>query len=136
MSQNSNASLLFQQLWINFWFPVLFNWWKVNIGSKTIWQSMEKFPCAVLSVGTFPHMEKEEQFFIFILLFSFFILVFIIIIIIICFLLYLWGEGGGGGGIVVFCLKAAHYYGQKFLWFSLFDETLNRLEGASDYYQL
>ena len=73
---------------------------KLILGSKTIWQSMEKFPCAVLSVGTFPHMEKKEPFFIFILLFSFFILV--IIIIIICFLLYLWGGGGGRGCCFLF----------------------------------
>ena len=27
---------------------------------KTIWQSMRKFPCVVWSVGTFPHMDKDE----------------------------------------------------------------------------
>ena len=58
---------------------------KLILSSKTIWQSMEKFPCAVLSVRTFPHMEEEEPFFIFILLFSFIINV---IIIIICFLFF------------------------------------------------
>ena len=33
---------------------------KLILRSKPIWQSMRKFSCAVWSVGTFPHMNKEE----------------------------------------------------------------------------
>ena len=33
---------------------------KLILGSKTIWQSMSKFPCAVWYVGTFLHMNKEK----------------------------------------------------------------------------
>ena len=36
---------------------------KLILGSKTIWQSMRKSPCAVSSVRTFPNMSKEESFF-------------------------------------------------------------------------
>ena len=36
---------------------------KLMLGSKTIWQSMRKFPCAIWSVRVFPHMDKEEIFF-------------------------------------------------------------------------
>ena len=36
---------------------------KLILGSKTIWQSMRKFPRSVWSVRTFPHMDKEETFF-------------------------------------------------------------------------
>ena len=36
---------------------------KLVLGSKIIWQGMRKFPCAVWSLRTFPHMNKEEIFF-------------------------------------------------------------------------
>ena len=36
---------------------------KSILGSKTIWQSMRKFPYAVWSVMTFPHMDNDETFF-------------------------------------------------------------------------
>ena len=36
---------------------------KLILGCKTVWQSMRKSPCAVWSVSTFPHMDKEEAFF-------------------------------------------------------------------------
>ena len=40
---------------------------KLILGSKTNSQNMRKFPCAVWSVKTFPHMDKEETFFFFFL---------------------------------------------------------------------
>ena len=36
---------------------------KLILGSKTILQSMRKFPCAVLSVRTIPNMDKKKTFF-------------------------------------------------------------------------
>ena len=36
---------------------------KLILRSKTIWQSMKEFPCAVWSVTTFSHMNKEKRFF-------------------------------------------------------------------------
>ena len=36
---------------------------KLILGSKTIWQSLRKFPCAVWSVRTFLNLDKEETFF-------------------------------------------------------------------------
>ena len=36
---------------------------KLILRSKTIWQSMKEFPCAVWSVATFSHMNKEKIFF-------------------------------------------------------------------------
>ena len=37
---------------------------KLILGSKTIWQSMRKLPCAVWSVRTFPNIDKREIFFL------------------------------------------------------------------------
>ena len=37
---------------------------KLILGSKTIWQSMRKFPCAVWSAKIFPNMDKDENCFL------------------------------------------------------------------------
>ena len=34
---------------------------KLILGSKHIWQSLRKFPCAVWSVGTFSQIEKKKE---------------------------------------------------------------------------
>ena len=43
-----------------FFFLLIIKW---ILGSKTIWQSMRKFLCAVWIVRTSSHMDKEERFF-------------------------------------------------------------------------
>ena len=64
ISKNSNTSLLPQHFGLIFGvlFCLIIN--KLLLGSKTIWQSMRKFPCAVLSVRTFSYMDKNEIFFL------------------------------------------------------------------------
>ena len=63
MPNNGNTNLLLQHFWMNFLCLVCLLIKKLILESKTTWQSMRKFPYAVWSVSTFPHLEKEETFF-------------------------------------------------------------------------
>ena len=50
--------IIFGSIFVGFFFGLLIK--KSILGSKTIWQSMRKFPGAVSSVRTFPNVDKEE----------------------------------------------------------------------------
>ena len=61
MSKNSNARTLLNIVGSSFGVLFCLLIKKSILGSKTIWQSMRKFPCAIWSVGTFPHMTFGMQ---------------------------------------------------------------------------